>query len=167
MDDGPSREQRQEYQQWTNGTGGDMPSGYRPCPFCHSIIPWESERCPSCGRVLVERVGTDAPQTPPSGSHSARRTSWWPVSVRLVLARVRNAALLVRQRLWTGRLSSTEDSWSTTTRGTSWSAFQPVRHSVRSWWPGSIARPTEQERQILFIAIALMTVVFLIVLLIK
>ena len=48
MDYGPSHAQGQDDQQRTNGTGGDMPTGYRPCPFCHSVIPWESERCPSC-----------------------------------------------------------------------------------------------------------------------
>jgi hypothetical protein len=42
----------QDLQQSMNGTEGDMPTGYRPCPFCHSVIPWESERCPSCGRVF-------------------------------------------------------------------------------------------------------------------
>jgi len=77
MDYGPSHAQGQDYQQRTNGTGGDMPTGYRPCPFCHSVIPWESERCPSCGRVLIERVGPGSSQRPPSVSRSAGRTSWW------------------------------------------------------------------------------------------
>lgn len=78
MDYGPSHAQGQDYQQRTNASGGDMPTGYRPCPFCHSVIPWESERCPSCGRVLIERVGPGPSQTPPSVSRSAtsRGTSW-------------------------------------------------------------------------------------------
>jgi hypothetical protein len=45
--------------------------------------------------------------------------------------------------------------------------FQPARFPARSWWLGSIPTPTEQERQILFIASALMVVVFLIALIIR
>jgi hypothetical protein len=163
MDYGLSHAQGQDYQQRTNGAGGDMPTGYRPCLFCHSVIPWESKRCPSCGRVLIERVGPGPSQTPASVSRSAGRTSWWSVGVRLVLARMRRA----RQRLWTGMRSTSGESWSTTSRGTSWSVFQTARRPSRSWWQGSIPRPTERERQIFLIATALMVVVFLIALLVR
>jgi hypothetical protein len=125
MDYGLSHVQGQEYQQRTNSTGGDMPTGYRPCPFCHSVISWESERCPSCGRVLIERVGSGPSQTPLSVSRLARRTSWWSAGVHPVLARC----------------------------------------SARSWWLGSIAAPTEQERRIFFIASTLMVVLFVVALL--
>jgi len=167
MDQGPLHAQGQEYQQRTNGTGGDMPTGYRPCPFCHSVIPWESERCPSCGRVLIERVGPGSSQTPPFVSRSARSTPWWSASVRPVLARLRNAVLRAGQRSWTRVRSTSRESWSTTSRGTSWSAFQPARSPSRSWWRGSIPTPTERERQILFIASALMVVLFVVALLIR
>ena len=167
MDYGPLHVQGQDDQQRTNGTGGDMPTGYRPCPFCHSVIPWESERCPSCGRVLIERVGPGPSQTPPSVSRSARRTSWWSASACSALARVRNAVVRAGQRSWTGMHSTPRDSWSTTSRGTSWSAFQPARHPARSWWLGSIPTPTEQERQILFITSVLMVVLFIVALLIR
>jgi hypothetical protein len=162
MDYGPSHAQGQ-YQQRTNGTGGDMPTGYRPCPFCHSVIPWESERCPSCGRVLLERVAPGPLQTAPSVSRSVGQASWWSASVRPVLARARHT---IRRRL-TGMPSATGDSWPTTSRGTSWSVFQPARRPARPWWLGSFPAPTERERQILLIASALMVVVFLFALLIR
>jgi hypothetical protein len=157
----------QDLRQSMNGSCGDIPSGSRPCPFCHSVIPWESERCPSCGRVLIERVGPDPSQTEASVSRSARRISWWSASACPALARVRNAVLHAGQRSWTRMRSAPRDTWATTSRGTSWSVFQPVRNPSRSWWRGSIATPTEQERQILFIAIALMVVVFVVALLIR
>jgi hypothetical protein len=84
--------------QGMNGSYGDVPSGFRPCRFCHAIIAWESERCPSCGRVLIERVVPGPSQTPPSVSRLARPTSWWSASIRPVLARVRHTVL----RPWTG-----------------------------------------------------------------
>lgn len=164
MDYGPSHAQGQDDQQRTNGTGRDMPTGYRPCPFCHAVIPWESERCPSCGRVLIERVGPGPSQTPPSVSHSATRTSWWSAGVRPVLARMRHIVLQVGRSPWPGMRSAPRDMWSTTSRGTSWSPFQPARHPARSWWPGSIPAPTEQERQILFITSVLMVVLFIVAL---
>jgi hypothetical protein len=167
MDYGLSHAQGQDYQQRTNGAGGDMPTGYRPCPFCHSVIPRESKRCPSCGRVLIECVGPGPSQTPASVSRSVGRTSWWSVGVRPVLARVRNAVLRAGQRSWTRVCSTSRESWSTTSRGTSWSVFQPARHPSRSWWLGSIPVPTERERRILFIATALMVVLFLIALLVR
>jgi hypothetical protein len=167
MDQGPLHAQGQEYQQRTNGTGGDMPTGYRPCPFCHSVIPWESERCPSCGRVLIERVVPSPPQTPPSVSRATERTSWWSASVRPVLARVRQAVQRIGRPTWTGTSSAMGDSWATTIRGTSWSVFQPARRPARPWWLGSFPAPTERERQILLIASALMVVVFLFALLIR
>jgi len=165
MDYGPSHAQGQDYQQRTNGTGGDMPTGYRPCPIYHSVIPWESERCPSCGNVLIERAGPGPSQMPPSVSRSARRISWWSASVRPVLARVRRTVRRAERRPWTGMRSATGGSWSTASRGTSWSAFQPARHPARSWWLGSIPAPTERERQIFLIASALMVVLFLFALL--
>ena len=166
MDQGPLHAQGQEYQQRTNGTGGDMPTGYRPCPFCHSVIPWESERCPSCGRVLIERVGPGSSQTPPSVSRATERTSSWSVGARPALVRLRNAILRAGQRSWTRVRSTSRETWPTTIRGTSWSVFQPARRLVRSRWLGSIPAPTERERQILFIASALMVVLFLIALII-
>jgi len=165
MDDGSSRSQGQEYEQRTNGTGGDMPTGYRPCPFCHSVIPWESERCPSCGRVLIERVGPGPLQTPLSARFSARRTSWWSAGVRPVLARIRNAMVGAGQRSWPGMRSTPWDSWSTTSRGTSWSVFQPSQGRAPSSWLSSIPAPTERERQILCIASVLMVVLFVVALL--
>jgi len=167
MDYGPSHAQGQDYQQRTNGTGGDMPTGYRPCPFCHSVIPWESERCPSCGRVLIERVGPGPSQKPPSVSRSVRRISWWSIDVRQVLVRIRNAVVRTGRHLWTGMRSTPQDSWSTTSRGTSWSAFQPARFPARSWWLGSIPKPTEHERQVLFITSVLMVVLFVVALLLR
>lgn len=167
MDYGPSHAQGQDYQQRTNGTGGDMPTGHRPCPFCHSVIPWESERCPSCGRVLIEHVGLDPLQKPASVPRSARRISWWSASVTPMVARVRNAVLYAVRRSWMRMRSTPQDPWSTTSRGTSWSVFQSVSNPVRSWWRGSFPRPTEHERQVLFIASVLMVVLFVIALLIR
>jgi len=166
MDEGPSHAQGQEYQQRTNGTGGDMPTGYRPCPFCHSVIPGESERCPSCGRVLIERAVPGPPQTPPSVSRATERTFWWSAGARPALALLRNTVLRAGQRSWTRVRSTSRETWPTTIRGTSWSVFQPARRLVRSRWLGSIPAPTERERQILFIASALMVVLFLIALII-
>jgi hypothetical protein len=71
------------------------------------------------------------------------------------------------RRFWTGMRSTPQDLWSTTSRGTSWSAFQPARFPARSWWRGSIPTPTEHERQILFIASVLMVVLFVVALLIR
>lgn len=167
MDYGPSHAQGQDYHQRTNGTGGDMPTGYRPCPFCHSVIPWESERCPSCGRVLIECVGFGSSETPPFVSRPARRASGWSASARLALARARNALLRTWQHVWTGTQSAPSDTWATTSRGTSWSMFQPVQRRARSWRLGSFPTPTERERQILFIASALMVLLFLIALIIR
>jgi len=164
MDDGSLHAQGQEYQQRTNGTGGDVPTGYRPCPFCHAVIPWQSERCPSCGRVLVERVGRSPQQPLSTGSGAARFTSRWSSGIGPALARVREAV----QRFGRpqGRAPSSE-TWSTTSRGTSWPVFQPTRHRPRPWWLGSIPTSTGRERQILFIASALMVALFLIALLVR
>jgi hypothetical protein len=166
MDDGSLHAQGQEYQQRTNGTGGDVPTGHRPCPFCHAVIPWESERCPSCGRVLVERVGRSPLQPPSTGSRAARQTPWWSASVAPVLARIQQT---VRQigRAWRGTRYAPRDSWSTTSRGASWPVFQPTRHRPRPWWLGSIPAPTERERQIVLIASALMVTLFLVALLVR
>lgn len=164
---GPLYVQGQDDQQRTNGTGGDMPTGYRPCPFCYAVVPWESERCPSCGRVLIAHKRSGSSRTPSSASSRAGFTSWWSAGVCPVLARVRNALLRAWKRLWTGTQSAPSDTWATTSRGTSWSAFQPARFPARSWWLGSIPTPTEQERQILFIASALMVVLFVVALLIR
>jgi len=162
MDYGPPRVQGQDHWQRTNGTGGDIPTGYRPCPFCHAVIPWESERCPSCGRVLVERVGLPSfSKNPPSSAPSAQPASRWSAGVRPLLARMKNTAVQAGRRPWTGIRSASRDTWATTSRGTSWSVFQPTQHPVRSWWRGSIPAPTEQERQILFFTSALMVILFL------
>jgi hypothetical protein len=90
MDQEQWNSQGTDYQQQANGTGDDMPTGLRPCPFCHAVIPWASETCPSCGRVLIERVETGRQPTPPptrgtswSIFQPARRPSrsWWPRSI--------------------------------------------------------------------------------------
>ncbi|MFZ2414046.1 MAG: hypothetical protein WAW16_07495 [Candidatus Cryosericum sp.] len=165
MNEDSSRAQGQEYQQRMNGTGaGDIPTGYRPCPFCHSVIPWGSERCPTCGRVLIERVGPVRSQAVPSLSRLAVR---WSSGIRPVLARVRQAVRRIGRPTRTGTSSATGGSWATTSRGTSWSMFQPAQRPVRSRWLGSIPPPTERERQILFIASAVMIIVFLIALIIR
>jgi hypothetical protein len=162
MDDGSLHAQGQEYQQRTNGTGGDMPTGYRPCPFCHAVIPWQSERCPSCGRVLVERVGRSPLQIPSTGSGATRFMSRWSSGKGPVLARVREAVRRIGRPKGTGVSSAT---WSTTSRGTSWSVFQSNRHPPRPWWLGSVPAPTDRERQIVLIASALMVALFLVALL--
>jgi hypothetical protein len=164
MDSGSPHAQGQEYQQRTNGTGGDVPTGYRPCPFCHSVIPWESVRCPSCGRVLIERVGRSPLQTPSTGSGATRFTSRWSSGIGPALARVRQTVQRIGQPKGTGVSSAT---WSTTSHGTSWTVFQPTRHPTRPWWLGSIPAPTERERQIVLVASALMVVLFLVALLFR
>ncbi len=168
MNEDSSRAQGQEYQQRMNGTGaGDMPTGYRSCPFCHSVIPWESERCPTCGRVLIERVGSVRSQSVPSLSRSPGLASRWSSGIRRVLARVRQAVRRIGRPIWTGTSSATGGSWATTSRGTSWSMFQPAQRFARSQWPGFTPAPTERERQILFITSAVMIIVFLIALIIR
>jgi hypothetical protein len=164
VDDGSLHAQGQDYQQRTNGTGGDVPTGCRPCPFCHAVIPWQSERCPSCGRVLIERVGRSSRQPVSSGSGAARFTSRWSSGIGLMLARVREAVRRIGRPKRTGVSSAT---WSTTSRGTSWPVFQPSRHRPRPWWPGSIPAPTKRERQIILIASALMVALFLVALLVR
>jgi hypothetical protein len=157
MDNGSLHAQGQEYQQRTNGTGGDVPTGYRPCPFCHAVIPWQSERCPSCGRVLVERVGRSLQQPLSTGSGATRSTSRRSSGIGPVMARVREAVQRIGRPKGTGMSSAT---WSTTSRGTSWPVFQPTQHRPRLWWLGSIPAPTKWERQIFFIASGLMVVLF-------
>jgi hypothetical protein len=164
MDDGSLHAQGQEYQQRTNGTGGDMPTGYRPCPFCHAAIPRESERCPSCGRVLIERVGRSPLQIPSTGSRAAGFTPWWSSSIGSALARVRQAVRRIGRPMGTGVSSAT---WATTSRGTSWSVFQPTRHPTRPRWLGSIPAPTERERQIVLVASVLMVGLFVVALLFR
>jgi len=164
MENGSTEAQRREYQRQMNGTGGDMPTGYRPCPFCHSVIPWESERCPSCGRVLIERVGSDALHAPSRDQQAPRRTSSWSASVRPVLARVREAVQRIVRGTVTGTSPGRGGSWATTSRGTSWSMFEPARRPVPSRWPGSIPAPTQRERQILITAAAVLVSLLLIAL---
>jgi hypothetical protein len=162
------RDKTQSYlRQRMNGTGGDMPTGYRPCPFCHAVIAWQSERCPSCGRVLVERVGSGPLQKPPRDPRSLNRTSWWSASVRSVLARVRQAVQRIVRPTVTGISSGRGGSWATASRGTSWSVFQPARRSAHSRWLRSIPATTERERQILLIASAVMVLFLLISLVIR
>jgi hypothetical protein len=43
--------------------------------------------------------------------------------------------------------------------------FHLAQLPVRSWWQGSIPAPTERERQIFFVASALMVVLFVVALL--
>jgi hypothetical protein len=150
-----------------NSSCGDIPSGFRPCPFCHAVILWQSERCPSCGRLLIERVAPGPSQTPPPVARPSKRASWWSARVRPVLARARHAVLPGGRRSWDGVLSAPRDSWATTSRGTSWSAFQPARSPGRLWWLGSIPAPTERERQIFLIATALMVVLLVVALLVR
>jgi len=164
MDSGSPHAQGREYHQRTNGTGGDVPTGHRPCPFCHSVIPWESERCLSCGRVLIERVGRSPLPPLSTGSRAARSTSRWSSGIGRALARVRQAVRRIGRPKGTGVSSAT---WSTTSRGTSWTVFQPTRHPPRPWWLGSIPTSTGRERQILFIASALMVALFLVALLVR
>lgn len=152
-----------------SGTGGDMPTGYRPCPFCHAVIPWGSERCPACGRVLIERVGASGPQTPQGRPYAPARASWWARQTDDVKRRLRRAALAVQgvgrsvsiqiNRILRG--AGPSDLWRTTSRGTSWSVFQPAGRSVHSWWPRSLPRPTGRERQVLIGACILMIILFL------
>lgn len=157
--------------QQTNGTVGDVPTGYRPCPFCHAVIPWESERCPSCGRVLIERLGNAPAQAPPRAPRSQRRVPWWTARTDAAAARLRRAAMTVNgatrraryqigRSLGIGRFSG-RDSWTTTSRGTSWSVFQRAGLEARSWWPRSLPRPTQREHQIFLVAALLMTLLFL------
>ena len=167
MDEGPSQAQGQEYQRRTSGTSGDMPTGYRPCPFCHSVIPWESERCRSCGRVLIERMESGLSRTSSTVSGRAGFTSRWSSGIRPVLVRIRSAVLRARQQLWAGTRSASRDTWATTSRGTSWSMFQPVQRRARSWRLGSFPTPTERERRVLLIASIVMVVVFLVALIIR
>jgi hypothetical protein len=84
-----------------------------------------------------------------------------------MLAQARNAVVRAGQRFSTRMRSAQRDSWATTSRGTSWSVFQSVSNPVRSWWRGSFPRPTEHERQVLFIASVLMVVLFIVALLIR
>jgi hypothetical protein len=167
MDEGPSHAQGREYQQRTNGTGGDTPTGYRPCPFCHSVIPWESEQCPSCGRVLIERMESGLSRTSSTVSGRAGFTSPWSSGIRPVLMHVRNALVPAWHRLRTGTVSAPSDPWATTSRGTSWSVFQSVQRRARSWRLGSFPTPTERERRVLLIASIVMVVVFLIALIVR
>ena len=166
MDEDSSRAQGQEYRRAMNGTGGDMPTGYRPCPFCHSVIPWGSERCPSCGRVLIERGSRLSPASPLL-SRSPGLASRWFSGIRPVVARVRQAVRRTGRSPWTGTSSAAGGSWLTTSRGTSWSMFQPAQRLASPRWLGSTPAPTERERQILFIASVVMVVVFLIALIIR
>ena len=155
--------------QQTNGTGHDVPTGYRPCPFCHAVIPWESERCPSCGRVLIERVGHAPAQTAP---RRQSRIPWWTITANDAAARLQKAASAVQAAARRIRYqishslgiggSSRPDPWATTSRSASWSVFQPAGRGTRSWWPASLPRPTQRERQILVIGGLLMAIVFLI-----
>jgi len=60
------------------------------------------------------------------------------------------------------------DSWSTTSRGTSWSAFQAAPSQSHAWWIPSVPAPTEQERRtFLAAAVIIMIVLFLIAVLIR
>lgn len=150
-----------DYRRQTNGTGGDMPTGFRPCPFCHSVIPWDAETCPSCGRVLIERVATSRSPTQAQKVASGS-PSWW---TRTVGPRLAHANAVIRSAMtgdrFTARPASVRGSWSTTTRGTSWSVFQPAGHPSHSWWPRSLPRPTDRERTTLLVTTVAMVILFL------
>lgn len=150
-------------QQRTNGTSRDMPTGFRPCPFCHSVIPWTSEICPSCGRVLIERVGPTRQST--AQRVPSRSSSWWSRVVARRIARLRSD---IRAALAHGgsaaRSSARSDSWSTTTRGTSWSVFQPASRPSRPWWPRGLPQPSDRERIIFLAAAGVMILLFLLLL---
>ena len=167
MDEGPSQAQGQEFQRRMNGTSGDMPTGYRPCPFCHAVIPWESERCPSCRRVLIERVVPVPVRAPSSTPGKAGSASLWSAGVRPVLARIQRAVLRAWQQLRAGTQSAPRDTWATTSRGTSWSVFQSVQRSARRSHLRSFPAPTERERRALLITSIVMVVVFLLALIIR
>ena len=147
-------------QQRTNGTSHDMPTGFRPCPFCHSVIPWTSETCPSCGHVLIERVGTTRPAAPRAPARSSG--SWWSRVVAPRFARLRSSIRTMITRGGFARPSTPSDSWSTTTRGTSWSVFQPASRPSRRWWPRGLPQPSDRERIIFLTAAAVMVVVFVV-----
>jgi hypothetical protein len=153
-----------EEQRQTNGTSRDMPTGFRPCPFCHSLIPWASETCPSCGRVLIERVA--ATQRPTTRRIPSRLPSWWTRVAAPRLARLHSA---IRSAVTHGGFaapsSAPSDSWSTTTRGTSWSVFQPASRPSRRWWPRGLPQPSDRERIIFLAAAAVMVILFLLLLL--
>jgi len=154
-------EQQHQEHIWTDRTGGDIPSGYRPCPFCRAVIPWGSERCPSCGRVLVERSIPGAAQTGPSRQQAARLT-WWARVGAPALRRMRTSV-----QSWWGRTRRTSETpWNTTSRGTSWSVFRPVA-PTRSWWHGLVPAPTPQERRILLTVAALMVGLLLVALVLR
>lgn len=160
--------------QRANGTGGDMPTGYRPCPFCHAVIPWASERCPSCGRVLIERAGVRPSRIPQSKSPSQMRDSWWRTRTHIVVVHFRKAAMAVQAAMRRAGYqinrflgiggASRRDPWATTSRGTSWSVFRPAARPTRSWWPTSLPRPTQRERQILLVTALVMGILFVVAL---
>lgn len=164
MDQGRWNLRGTEEQRQTNGTSRDMPSGFRPCPFCHSLIPWASETCPSCGRVLIERVETT--QQPTAQRVLSRSSSWWSRVVAPRIARLRSSIRGTVTHGWhTAPSSPPSDSWSTTTRGTSWSVFQPASRPSRQWWPRGLPQPSDRERVIFLAAAAVMVILFLLLLL--
>ena len=147
-------------QQRTNGTSHDMPTGFRPCPFCHSVIPWTSETCPSCGHVLIERL--EPTQQPAAPRAPSRSSSWWSRVVVPRLADLRSSVRAMVTRAGFVRQSAPWDSWTTTTRGTSWSVFQPASRPSRPWWPRGLPQPSDRERIIFLTAAAVMVVVFVV-----
>lgn len=160
MDQGRWDLRGKEEQRQVNGTSHDVPTGFRPCPFCHSVIPWGSETCPTCGRVLIERVASTQQLT--TRRVPASPPGWWTKVMAPRLARLRSG---VKSVMTHGGLASRSsvpsDSWSTTTRGTSWSVFQPASHPVRAWWPRGLPQPTDRERIIFLAAAAVMILLFL------
>jgi len=155
-------EQQHREHTWTDRTGGDIPSGYRPCPFCRAVIPWGSERCPSCGRVLVERSVLGAAQAGPSGQQTAGLTWWARVAVP-TWRRMRASA----QSWWRRTRRTSESPWSTSSRGTSWSVFRPADAPTRTWWHGLVPAPTPQERRILLTVASLMVGLLLLALVLR
>ena len=155
-------EQQHQEQSWTDRTGGDIPSGYRPCPFCRAVIPWGSERCPSCGRVLIERRVPGGAQAGPGGQRAARLT-WW---ARVAAPAWRRMRVSVENR-WRGARRTSQAQWNTTSRGASWSVFRPGAAPTRSWWHGLVPAPTPQERRILVTATVVMVGLLLLALVLR
>ncbi len=122
-----------------NGTGTDIPSGYRPCPFCHAVIPWGAETCPVCGRVLVERFGSGPPRRSLSRHTCRTRTLfWWNTHVC--------GPLRAGWRRCRPQHVRRDDFNCTTSRGTSWQVFRPA--SARTM-------PSPDRREVvLFLVIA-------------
>ncbi len=148
--------QKVDTERQMNGTGRDMPSGLRSCPFCHALIPKDVEACPSCGRILFERfdAGTQKAAQP------ERRRREPPQWRRTLTAQLAHAASAVRGWL-EPRTRPGDDRRTTMSRGESWSVFRPVERARSAWWPGSMPAPSEGERLTFITAAAIMVILFI------